>query len=122
MIILKEKDNTPTVFIDQEKGFFSITGNCYPENPNEFFKPIFLLSEKYVTEKKDQSTVIKLKLNYMNTGSCKKISDLLEVFEPMAKYVVVEWYYQKGDDDLFEIGEAFKETSELSIRLIEVNS
>ncbi len=106
---------TPNVILDSDKKVYSITGNSRPENPLEFYKPIFKWLTNYL-EKTEEKTVFEVQLYYFNTSTSKVLLDLFELFEKFAeiKDIHVVWYYQSDDEEMQEAGEELLDLVELS--------
>ena len=53
---------TPNVILDSDKKVYSITGNSRPENPLQFYKPIFEWLTKYL-ENTEEKMVFKISID-----------------------------------------------------------
>lgn len=106
---------TPNVILDSDKKVYSITGNSRPENPLQFYKPIFEWLTNYL-EKTEEKMVFEVQLDYFNTSTSKVLLDLFELFEKFAetKDIHVVWYYQSDDEEMQEAGEELLDLVELS--------
>ncbi|MCB1192984.1 MAG: DUF1987 domain-containing protein [Leptospiraceae bacterium] len=110
---------SPEVLLDFEGGRAEISGESYPENAMNFYKPVFEWIDSIMQAKK--SIHFDFQLEYYNTSSSKCIIDILELLE---KYhseggkSSVKWYYQEDDDDMLESGEEFSEDLELPFELV----
>jgi len=106
---------TPKVHFDAETNIFELSGFSRPENVIGFYKPLLNWLEKYQDEVLvknvdfDKSIItFNAKLTYFNSASSKFILDLfLELFKFQSKgnSVVVNWFYEDGDDEILESGE-----------------
>jgi hypothetical protein len=106
---------TPNVILDSDKKVYSITGSSRPENPLQFYKPIFEWLTNYL-EKTEEKMVFEVQLDYFNTSTSKVLLDLFELFEKFAetKDIHVVWYYQSDDEEMQEAGEELLDLVELS--------
>ena len=106
---------TPNVILDSDKKVYSITGNSRPENPLQFYKPIFEWLTNYLKET-EEKMVFEVQLDYFNTSTSKVLLDLFELFEKFAenKDIHVIWYYQSDDEEMQEAGEELLDLVELS--------
>jgi hypothetical protein len=106
---------TPNVILDSDKKVYSITGNSRPENPLQFYKPIFEWLTNYL-ERTEEKMVFEVQLDYFNTSTSKVLLDLFELFEKFAetKDIHVVWYYQSDDEEMQEAGEELLDLVELS--------
>lgn len=106
---------TPNVILDSDKKVYSITGSSRPENPLQFYKPIFEWLTNYL-EKTEEKMVFEVQLDYFNTSTSKVLLDLFELFEKFAetKDIHVVWYYESDDEEMQEAGEELLDLVELS--------
>jgi hypothetical protein len=106
---------TPNVILDSDKKVYSITGNSRPENPLQFYKPIFEWLTNYL-ERTEEKMVFEVQMDYFNTSTSKVLLDLFELFEKFAetKDIHVVWYYQSDDEEMQEAGEELLDLVELS--------
>jgi len=118
----KGGDDTPKISLDKDKGDFSITGKCFPDDPFMVFQPVFDWFEEYMTSPNNQTT-IELNFTYINTASSKQITDLLSILQEQGKNknIKIKWFYDKMDDDMEFEGEMLKSTlPNLEFSLIEL--
>ena len=118
-IYTKKTEDTPEITLDKEKGIFSITGNSYPDDPVEVYKPAVDWLKEYVKSPNDQ-TIFDLQFSYMNTSSSKQVVDMMSILEeiPSDKEVIVNWHYDKMDEDMEFEGETLQSTVNVKIELI----
>lgn len=106
-IILAATETTPQVTLDFEKNILLIKGVSYPENSNEFYKPIINWLKEYLNSV-DTEIILNLHIEYLNTSSTKSILNILDVFNDSfneGKNVKIIWNYDKENQSLFECGE-----------------
>ena len=95
---------TPRIILEQGKIF--ILGRSIPENPGEFYRPVYDWINQYVQINGNQTT-IELGFEYINTSSTKWIYYIIKQIagiENLSKNVKIIWYYDKGDEDMCELG------------------
>jgi hypothetical protein len=100
-LIFEATKHTPRVNFDHSSGIFEISGRSIPENAFEFFRPILDWLDVYRLEPQ-KKTILKVYLEYYNTSSSKYYLDIFKKFESIHKgqnEVVVEWYYDRDDED-----------------------
>lgn len=115
-------NKTPYIASDIEQGIIEIRGRSHPENANAFYKPVLDWIDEYIKTPVAKTTV-NLELEYFNTTSSKCILSLLKKLESSrdsTKAVIVNWYYEKDDEDERETGEFYQRMTELSFNYIEV--
>ncbi|NDF60651.1 MAG: DUF1987 domain-containing protein, partial [Crocinitomicaceae bacterium] len=74
---------TPQIILDVQNQTFSMTGNSRPENPMQFYKPMFDWLNAYIPTASDK-LVFEVKMDYFNTSTSKILLDLFELFEKLA--------------------------------------
>jgi hypothetical protein len=114
-LYIEPTEFTPKVFFDTENNVFEISGFSRPENVIGFYKPILKWLEEYNDQVLSKNInfqksliTLNLKLTYFNSASSKFLLDiLLEFMKFMSKgnKIEVNWYYEDGDDEIFESGE-----------------
>lgn len=100
---------TPSVYFNPKKELLDLRGKSSPENPLNFYGSLLLNMDRYVQNHPGNITV-NLAFEYFNTSSSKCIFNILrklETFDQKGKRVIVNWYYEDGDDDMLEAGEDF---------------
>ncbi len=105
-----------------EPGRIFIMGRSIPENPGEFYRSIYEWIINH-SSSYDDMTRIDAGFEYINTTSTKWIFTILRelsVKPGLAGKVKVNWYYEKGDDDMCELGYIFKSLLDCPFYIIEV--
>lgn len=113
---------TPGVAFDAATRTLEFTGESYPEDSIPFYKDIQRRLETYLQENHEPLTV-NFKLHYFNTSSSKCLFDILESMEKshaQYKNIKINWYYEEGDEDIFESGEDFSLDIKLPFELVQV--
>ncbi|NBC84548.1 MAG: DUF1987 domain-containing protein [Bacteroidetes bacterium] len=105
-LLIQATGDTPEVELNP-KGFARFVGKAMPENPINFFKPLFDWAGEYNQE----SITIDMKFEYFNTAVSKSLLDFLKMFEDnhFVKKVHVNWHFEEGDDDTQEAGEIYSD-------------
>ena len=119
-IFIEGTRKTPTISFDFGSGKMDIEGNSTPEDPNEFFEPIYNKLIEYVKTPAD-STLLDIRLTYFNTSSSKWILYLLKEFKEILKTnkkLVINWYYDSDDEDILEAGEDYQAILRIPINFI----
>lgn len=112
---------TPQIELDPDKKVYSLTGNSRPENPMQFYKPMFDWLNSYF-ESATEKMNFEVRMDYFNTSTSKILLDLFELFEKYAesKDIHVIWYYQSDDEEMQEAGEELLDLVELSHEIKEI--
>ena len=103
------------------KGEIVISGRSLPENALEIFDPLFLWIDEYVKNAPDK-TIINCELEYVNSSSNRHIHTAFKKFEPLVdagKTVEVNWTYEEGDEDTYDLGADYNDFLKVTFNFIE---
>ena len=109
-LFLEPKDTLPGILLERESGKLKIYGKSCPDNPFEFYAPIFEWIKGYM-ENPSKKTILELYLSYFNTASAKIILTIMKKMENLSKSgkkVTIRWVYNENDEILLEAGEDFE--------------
>ncbi len=121
-ISIEGTPKTPTVKFDSIQDLIEIKGRSHPENSMEFYKPLIDWLEEYAKDPGDK-TIVNIQLEHFNTSSSKCILDVFKILEAIYKAkheVVINWHYEKDDEDILEAGEDYKSFTGIPFKMIEI--
>lgn len=107
--------STPEVLFDHASGELSLSGESYPENSFEYFRPLLAWVSRLLAVHTGPVT-LNVRLRYLNTGSTKCMMDILDLLEDAhlhGKHAVVNWYCDEEDDRARETAAEFSEEMSL---------
>jgi len=113
--------NSPEIILTPE-GMVKIMGRSIHENVAEFFAPVDKWITEYI-ESPAEVTCVDMNLEYFNSASAKVFIHLLEIIKHVSlknKKFVFNWYYEDGDEDIFERGEYFASVLDVPFRFIKM--
>ena len=119
-IINNPTKRTPWIIL--EPGRIFIMGRSIPENPNDFYRPVQDWISEYALNNEGKS-IIDLGFEYINTSSIKWIFTILRELSEMKDIVdkaSVTWYYERGDEDMCELGFILRSLVECPFIVVEV--
>lgn len=119
----KSDPSKRTPWIKLERGRVFIMGRSIPENPGDFYRPVYSWVSEY-SEKPTEITRIDLGFEYINTSSTKWIFNILKEFSRMQdleENIKITWYYEQGDEDMCELGFILRSLIECPFVLVEVD-
>jgi SiaC family regulatory phosphoprotein len=124
-VFIEGTDRTPQVELNFEKGILAISGRSITENPIGFYKKI----EDYINEYTANplpKTIFKVAMEYFNTSTSKCLVDIFKQLESLQSpeyQVLVEWYYEKDDEEIMDSGEDYKDIVDIpfEIKLLDKN-
>jgi len=110
---------TPRIIL--EPGRIFIVGRSIPENPGEFYRPVYDWITHYF-HINGHNTTIELGFEYINTSSTKWIYNIIKqiaAVKNLIKNAKIVWYYDQGDEDMCELGFILKSLVECPFYIIE---
>lgn len=110
---------TPWVVL--ETGRIIILGRSIPGNPGEFYRPVYEKINSIVNS--SSRTKIELGFEYINTSSTKWIYTIikkLSKIKSISEKVRIIWYYEQGDEEMYDLGNIFREMLDCPFLLVEV--
>ena len=108
-LFIKETEDSPKIEFDYESKHFEISGRSLPENAIGFYESVLRWLDEYSATPLDM-TIFNFKLEYFNTSSAKQLAKILLILEKLSEKgnkVIVNWYYQKEDTDMYASGNRF---------------
>lgn len=121
-LILEPTKYTPYIFFNPDDHILEIKGESYPENTAEFYLPCFNWLKEYLEKMVDQTIQINMDLIYFNSSSSKVFMDFFDLLDEAGEKnrIIINWFYDREDDDSIEYGEDFKEDlTSVTFNLIE---
>lgn len=106
---------TPAIDFDFGNNRLKLSGESYPEDVTEFYKPVFSALDAYLAALGPGSCRFDFELIYINSSSAKAIMMLMDKLDATAAKgatVDVYWFYDEKDDTMQELGEEFGEDLE----------
>jgi hypothetical protein len=103
-------------------GYLKLRGRSIPEDPSKFYDPLYLWILDYISNPQ-QKTTVDVDLEYFNSGTSKSLLHLLRVLVELngkGNEVVINWFYETGDDDIYERGEYYSSILEMNFNFIEI--
>lgn len=103
-LVVQKTDTTPEIVFDPSTDSFKISGRSIPLNPKRFYAPVLDWIAEYV-KNPNEKTSLDVYMDYFNTASTFLITDIIRQFKKGLnnKTFEVNWYHDKGDDDVLEI-------------------
>jgi hypothetical protein len=129
-LIIPATEFTPKVSFIAESGHLEIAGISRPEDVAGFYEePLSWLVrfEDSVLKSGNKYEVnelrLILKMSYFNSSSSKFIIQMLRHIKNLESQgidVIIDWYYEEGDEKMMEDGEDLAEAVELEFNYIEM--
>ena len=116
--------SSPHISTDSATATVEIRGESYPENAFELYAPLLAWVEQHLAHP-EAGLTLNLYLLYLNTSSVKSLMDLLDLLQDAhqrGQPVVVNWYYEAGNQRAAELAEEFKEDCYFTFHIQEQTS
>ena len=101
-----EKTGKTPLFVMSD-GYIRLSGRSISQNSRQLFKPCLEWVEQYILSPAPK-TKIDLFFEYIDTSSIRCIVDILVVLGTIPKnsdkQIDINWYYEKDDDDAYDLG------------------
>ncbi|MCU0472184.1 MAG: DUF1987 domain-containing protein [Bacteroidales bacterium] len=113
--------NSPEIILSPD-GMLKIMGRSIHENVAEFFASANDWVTEYI-EVPAEVTCVDMNLEYFNSASAKVFIHLLELLKHVTlknKKFIFNWYYEDGDEDIFERGEYFSSVLDVPFNFIKL--
>ncbi len=105
--------DTPEIDFKFSNNTLSMSGEAYPENGVEFFRPILRQLQSHLKSLNGESVEFNFQLTYFNSVSTKIFFSLFELLNEYAKSypnsVLLNWYHDEDDDTILEMGQDVQE-------------
>ncbi|MFZ2405916.1 MAG: DUF1987 domain-containing protein, partial [Methylobacter sp.] len=91
----------------------SMSGEAYPENGVEFFRPILRQLQSHLKSLNGDAIEFNFQLTYFNSVSTKVFYSMFELLNEYAKAhpncVLLNWHHDEEDDTILELGQDIQE-------------
>lgn len=114
------QNNSPMVLIDSMNGRIELVGRWISNNPEKLYNQMIakLESMDWTTE----TITVTVQLEYFATKASRLLLDFLRRAADLqlsgTRNVTIKWYYEVGDDTLFEEAQDFNELVEVEFEII----
>jgi len=119
-LIIEPTKRSPWIVL--EPGRIFIMGRSIIENPSVFYEPGLRWLSAY-SKSWTGKTRIDFGFEYINTGSMKWLYILLKQMSEireMSENAIITWYYERGDEDMSELGFILRSLFECPFTIVEV--
>ena len=113
---------SPEIILNPD-GIVKIRGRSIHENVTDFFAPVEDWISEYILAPAEV-TCVDLNLEYFNSASAKELIHLLQKISYVSlkhKKFIINWYYEDGDEDIYERGEYFASVLDVPFHFIKLN-
>lgn len=114
-------DKTPEVHLNPE-GIITVKGRGISDSKTEVTEQITNWIDEYLRHPAEK-TFVTVEFEYLNSFSTAILVSMLKKFlevKQQSKKLIILWYYENGDDDIFERGEYIASVINFPIEFIMV--
>jgi hypothetical protein len=118
---IKQTEDTPEVSFTASSAKYLIKGKSFPENPSEYYFPIYKQLEEFISSA-DKLT-LESDLEYINSSSVKMIFAIFNLLNnqhnknPKGEFKII-WKFKSNDTIMENKGKEFKEFLDLPFELV----
>lgn len=113
---------TPHVILNKDTGEILIEGSSFPENAPEFYYQFTRWLAEYSLSPAPK-TKVNLGLLYLNSSSVSVITGMMKLLDNMISMkteIEIKWSFEKGDEDMKDLGLYYQESLRCLVQVIEV--
>ncbi len=121
-LYIKSTRRSPKVVMNNERIF--IMGRSIIENPSSFYEPVIAWIREFINSWTG-TTIIDLGFEYINTGSTKWLYIILRELsakKQLAENVEIRWHFERGDEDMCELGLIIRSLVNCQFSFVEVSA
>ncbi len=112
-IYIPATSDTPEINFKFSNNTLSMSGEAYPENGVEFFRPILRQLQSHLKSLSGDTVEFNFQLTYFNSVSTKIFYSMFELLNEYAKAhpncVLLNWHHDEEDDTILELGQDIQE-------------
>jgi hypothetical protein len=112
-IYIAATSDTPEINFKFSSNTLSMSGEAYPENGVEFFRPILRQLQSHLKSLNGDAIEFNFRLTYFNSVSTKIFYSMFELLNEYAKAypnsVLLNWHHDEEDDTILELGQDVQE-------------
>jgi len=108
--------SSPSVTCDPATRTIVLSGESYPENTFDFYRPLLAWMEEVIEADSNTPFVLDVALSYLNTGSIKSMMDMLDRLDEAhgdGIAVSVVWRCDSENERIIELAEELMEDVDL---------
>ena len=110
-LVLTTKLYSAHIELDNETNILLLKGHSIPDQAQQFFAPIFAWVDCYLKSNPSKTTLI-VAFEYLHTGAARQLYELIKMLhksEENGNKLIVNWCYEKDDDDIKDLGKEFSD-------------
>lgn len=125
IISIEAAKNSPDIYINSITGQGYIKGNAILENASCFFHSILDWMNMNLVSSSLKSFEFNCHIKCFNSSALKYFGDILKIIMKMndnGVNIIINWYYDEDDEDIYEMGEEYMALFNLPMKFIAVKN
>ena len=122
-LVVAGTDKTPDINFNYTAGKLFIGGRSYASDTFEFYNPLIIWVNEYMTKPKENTT-LEIKLDYFHSVSVKYLTNIIKkliLLKQQGKSLKIVWLYLEDDDDeACDLGKNLERELDLKFEFIQV--
>ncbi|MBL4716023.1 MAG: DUF1987 domain-containing protein [Bacteroidia bacterium] len=121
-LVVEQTLQSPKIDFDPDTGILELKGKSIPDRTVDFYSPVMNWIVEYV-KNPASTTTCNFVLEYYNSRTKKYLIEMMKAVNKLTdqgKELIVNWYYEEGDEDVQETGQMFKDLLRMDINIIEI--
>jgi hypothetical protein len=117
-VIQEELKNCPGIAYYPQINKLELVGRSIPENPELIFRRLNDWLTLHL--EKNDALDVKIKLDYINSGSAKYLFEVLKRLagaRRTGKLINIKWLYEEDDEAMQELGEHYRDTAGIPLEI-----
>ena len=118
-LLIEPTTDTPKIILSEDEPAFLFSGSSYPENTEQFYRPVIEWLMNYAKNPKSFS-VFEFRLKFYSSATEKIFIDIMQIIQEISEKsaVIIKWYYNKYDEDAFEFALQFSKLIDIQFNII----
>lgn len=121
-LIIESTKKTPEINF-KTNGQLVLKGRSIPEDPSKFYDALLHWVIEYA-KAPQLKTDVHVELEYFNSGTSKALLHILRALVELKSKgydLKIRWFYESGDDDIYERGDYYASLLDTEFEFIEMN-
>jgi hypothetical protein len=118
-IIFSSTKEVPEVRISFEENLIEFNGKLMITTNYDYYDNIMSVIESYIKLKKNEITTFIFNIEYLSSRGKKNLFSYLNKLSESVSHLIIGWYYENGDEDIFEMGLDFESLLNVEFKFIQ---
>ena len=106
-VLIEMTNRMPGISLDADNNALLLKGEAYPEDVAAAFEPLMTSISDTLAGSVDTPMTVKFQLQYFNSGSSRKILEIIRMIDAADTTHKIEWLADPEDDEMIDHGNRF---------------